>query len=96
MSHGLFSLNRLKIDFKVSTRFSLFPRIPSSGLNCDVAIFIAAADVKPAITGSDIKSSKKPVIEKNERIIIILYLYINISNDFNYSLTWTGTDNENN
>ena len=37
--------------------------IPSKDLTCPVAIVIAAALVNPAITGTEIKSIKKP--EKN-------------------------------
>jgi len=34
--------------------------MPRSDLNWEDAMLIAAADVKPVITGSDIKSNKKP------------------------------------
>lgn len=62
-SHLLIFSIFLKIDLNVPTKSSLFPLIPSNDFNCDVAIFIDAAVVNPVITGNDIKSSKKPVIE---------------------------------
>lgn len=34
--------------------------IPSRSFNCDVAITIAAAEVKPADTGPEMKSIKNP------------------------------------
>lgn len=50
----------LKIAIKESRKLSALPGMPSSDLNWEDAMLIAAADVKPVITGSDIKSNKKP------------------------------------
>ena len=47
-------------EIKESTRSSLLPAIPNNGLNCELAILIDAAAVKPVMTGKEIKSNKKP------------------------------------
>lgn len=47
-----------------------FPEIPTSGFNCEEAMLIAAAAVKPVITGNDMKSSKKPAKIKSKKKII--------------------------
>jgi len=41
-------------------KFSLLPEMPSSDLSWEDAMLIAAAEVNPVITGSDMKSNKKP------------------------------------
>jgi len=53
-------LRFLKMAITASKKFSLLPEMPSSDLNWEDAMLIAAAEVNPVITGSDIKSSKKP------------------------------------
>lgn len=50
----------LKIAIRESRKLSLLPEIPKSDLNWEDAMLIAAAAVKPVITGSDMKSSRKP------------------------------------
>lgn len=60
VSHG-FILSRLEnIALTASTKSSALPGIPKRDLNCEAAMLIAAAEVKPVITGSDIKSNRKP------------------------------------
>lgn len=49
-------------EIKESTKSSLLPGIPNNGLNCEVAMLIDAAAVKPVITGKEMKSNKKPEI----------------------------------
>lgn len=48
-----------------SEKFWSEPEIPTSGFNCEEAMLIAAAAVNPVITGSDMKSSKKPEKKEN-------------------------------
>ena len=64
VSHRLNSCKLAKIAVRESTSPSLLPDIPKSDLNCEEAILIAAAAVKPVITGSDIKSSRNPGTNK--------------------------------
>lgn len=52
-----------KIFITESRKFSVVPLMPRSDLNCEEAMLIAAAEVKPVITGSDMKSNKKPLNE---------------------------------
>lgn len=47
-------------ETKESTRSSLLPAIPNNDLNCELAILMDAAAVKPVMMGKEIKSNKKP------------------------------------
>lgn len=51
-----------------------FMLIPSRSFSWDVAITIAAADVKPADTGPDIKSIKNPI--QPTKVIIVILMFI--------------------
>lgn len=53
----------MKISIRESKKLSLLPGIPRSDLNWEEAMLIAAAAVKPVITGNDIKSNRKPLNE---------------------------------
>lgn len=61
-SEGLSSLNLVITNFIVGRKFELPPPPcrPKSPFNCDAPIIIAVADVKPIVTGSEIKSTKAP------------------------------------
>lgn len=62
-------LRFLKIAIKESIKPSVLPGIPRSDLNWEDAMLIAAADVKPVITGSEVmKSNKKPWMKQKGRI----------------------------
>lgn len=51
------------IDIQDSRNSLDFPLIPRRPFICDEAIVIAAAVVKPTVTGTDIKLTKKPEIQ---------------------------------
>lgn len=53
-------LRFLNIIIRESKKLSVLPGMPRSDLNCEDAMLIAAAEVKPVITGSDTKSSRNP------------------------------------
>lgn len=40
------------------------PRIPNKPFICDAPIIKAVADVKPTVTGSDMRSTKAPLVKK--------------------------------
>lgn len=61
-SHSLISLIFTKKDFQASRNSLAGPGIPSKDLVCELAILIAAAVVKPDITGNEKKSTKNPRI----------------------------------
>jgi len=54
-----------------------FMLIPSKSFSWDVAITIAAADVKPADTGPDMKSIKNPI--KPKKLILVIQFYVHRS-----------------
>lgn len=44
------------------------PRIPNNPFICEAPIIKAVADVKPTVTGSDMRSTKAPVVNKTNKI----------------------------
>lgn len=62
VSEGLSSLILVITNFIVGKKFELPPPPvrPSSPFNCDAPIINAVADVKPIVTGREIKSTKAP------------------------------------
>lgn len=70
LSHNLTSVMLLK-NFSIACKNSLaLPGIPNRPFNCVEAICKAAAVVKPAVTGYDINSIKKPKTNQSLKKII--------------------------
>lgn len=71
-SHNLISLILTKKDFQASRNSLAGPGIPSRDFVCELAMLIAAAVVKPDITGNEKKSTKNP----EKRLYITLHVEI--------------------